>query len=429
MLKRIKVQKKLNIATATLLSALVALIAVIFIYLSITSEFVSVHTRYQIYGFIGMTAIFIPLWLNNAKLTDEYVSEIIIDEKILTVIYKRGKTERTSKIFLDDIESVDVLLNANNVKTGNTISLFCETIVSIKIKNGQTIFFTENPTASFSFCNYAFMLRLLDISKYLPNFTFQVNGNSEVAKLDVENYALKGKRLSYLKREFIAFKQYPIALRILLIFCLVPALCGVWFLIYLNFPTFLNNTDKQYLSHIEKGYSYFQNRLYDKSLLEYDKALNIHDNDSALYYYRALTYHYNRQYEKAIQEAQKGLDLLSQKSVYYKAKNLKFMNSEIGLYTILGKSEGKLKNYHKAISAYDYVVNNVKYKYTDAYYQRGICKYYLNQKTAALKDFIHHKRIIQNYLENQAQSEYKAKYPTYTYDNLKDIEEWIRACQ
>ena len=432
MLKRIKVQGKLSLLAAIVISVVVASITIYFIYISITSDYLSSGTKTDIWGLVGMIAVFIPLWLNNAKSEEEYVSELILDDCSLTLVYKNHTNERKKKILLSDINSFNVVLNANNAKTGKTVSLFCETIVTINTKSSKKISFRETPTASFAFCNYAFMLRLLDIAKYLPNFKYEVKGNSETTKLDIANYALHGKRLSWLKRGLIEFNQYPAVTRYIVILCLLMPILLMGFYFYLLFPTslFLSDADKEYVSYIDNGYSYFQNNMFNKSLLEYDKALNIHNNDSHLYLYRAYTYYDMEQYEKAAQEAEKGIDCLNKKSIYNQAKNWRLTNDDISLYTKLGDSEQLLKNYKKAIEAYDYVADNVKYKYTDIYIKRGICKYHLGKKEAALRDFMKHKEIIEKYLEDEANSEFKSDYPTYTRErDLNNTYLWIRACQ
>ena len=425
MQKKIKVQRRLNLAFAVFISLVAILLCGIFVYIVFAFDFASYHSRYKIYGFIGLIAVFIPLWLKNAQSDEEYVYDLIIDEESLTLVYKKQKEQRTETISFDDILSINAILKANNVKTAKSVSLFCETTVTIKRKNGKTIVFSENPTADFSLCAYAFILQLLAVAKSLPNFKYRVCGNSEVVKQDVKFYAIYGRRLPFLKRELIAFKQYPKIAQIILVCCFLPFIISVCFLIYLNFPVFLSDTDKQYVSHIEEGYKYYQNNMYDKSLLEYDRALNINDSDSTLYYYRALSYYYQKRYEKSAIEAQKGIDVLNKKSLYHYAKNWKFANNDIGLYTTLGDSERKLKNYQKAIDAYSYVVNKVKYTYTDIYFKRGKCELSLNQKDLALNDFYEHRHVIEKYLQDQLESEYKDMYPKYTEEDLEKIDKWI----
>ena len=428
MLKKIKVQSRLSLVAAVLLSLFFIILCIVFVYIAYTSDFVSSRTKGDIYGFIGTLAIFIPLWLNSAQDDSEYVSDLLLDDKALTIIYTQKNLKRSKIIPIENISSVQAKLNANYVKTGKSTTLFCETTVTIKTKDKNDIVFSENPTASISFCNYSFMLRLLSIAKYLPYFTFKVNGNADDVKQDLKYYSIYGKRLSFFKRQYIIFKKYPIGYRILICLFFIPLIISIGVLIYLYFPPVLSSSDKEYLSYMEQGYKYYQNDDYENSIAEYDKAQNIHDNDSTLYYYKGLSYYYDRQFEKASEEAEKGINVLNKKSAYYRAKNFKLANNDIGLYSLLGDSEKKLKNYSKAKSAYTYVINHVKYTYTDVYFERGQCEFYLNEKESALNDFYKHKQIIEKYLEDQANSEYKDKYPTYSNKDLENINLWIAAC-
>lgn len=429
MIKKIKVQSRLSLAAAILISLFLILLAAGFLYIAHTTDFVSSSSKGKIYGFIGLLAFFIPIWLKNAQDEDEYVSDLEVDDNNLTIIYKRKNLQRTKTIALEDIKSVKATLNANYSKTSKSIMLFCETTVKIKTKNEDSIVFTENPTASLSFCSYSFMLRLLSIAKYLPNFSFNVDGSAEDVKQDVQYYSIHGRRLSFFKRQYILFKKYPTSARIFLFALLIPVILMFGLLIYLYLPPFLSSSDKEYLSYMEQGYKYYQNNDYSNSIAEYDKALNLHDDDSTLYYYKGLSYYYDKQYENASQEAQKGINVLDKKSAYYRVKNYKFAHNNIGLYSLLGDSEKKLNNYAKAKEAYSYVVDHVKYTYTDVYFERGQCEFYLNEKEAALNDFYKHKQIIEKYLEEQANSEYKDKYPTYTNKDIENINLWIEACK
>ena len=95
----------------------------------------------------------------------------------------------------------------------------------------------------------------------------------------------------------------------------------------------------------------------------------------------------------------------------------------------MGNCAGHLKQYREAIEAYDYVVNHVKYTYSDVYFKRGKCKYYLGLYNEALEDFYHHQQIIQQYFDDQKSAEYKDKYPRYSNNDLADIQAWIDSCK
>ena len=428
MIKRIKVQSKLPMAVVVIISAIIIAVVGVLAYLVMTSNDVSYRVEGDLFALIAMIAIFIPLWIKHASSQEEYVSELIIDDETLSLLYKNNKGTRVHRINLDDIVSIKAVLDANNVRTGKSVSFFCQTEVTISTKDNK-VSFIENPTASLSFCNYTFLLRLLDNAKYLPNFKYTVKGNSELTKKDIEHYAQFGKRLSAFKKLRYDFKQYPVFLKVIMSLFLLFMIADIGFILFLNIHLPVSNIDKEYLSYIEQGYKYYQDDLYDKSIQEYDKALTFHDNDSKLYYYRALTYYYNKQYKQAKNEAKKGISCLKRKSVYDNVKHFHFSKSDIGLYTTLGNSESKLGNYENAIKAYDYIIKKGYSKHNGIYLKRGICKYYLNDKSSALEDFYEEKQIIKEYLHEQKYTQYKDLYPMYSEKDLQNVEHWIDACK
>ena len=197
--------------------------------------------------------------------------------------------------------------------------------------------------------------------------------------------------------------------------------------IYMITPNFSNTGEKEYASIVENGYTYFQNNMYSRALIEYDKALDINNEDHVLYYYRALVFEHEGKYDKAIQEAEKGIQYIDKNSVYFKVKNYKFIKDDICLYDTLANCYMQLKEYNKAISALNYIEKHNKYKFTDVYFKRGMCEFYMNQKNKALDDFEKHRDIIFDYIAEQESSEYKAMYPTYTQKDVANINNWIRA--
>lgn len=429
MKKRIKVQSKLSMITVVIISAIIIAIVGVLAYIVMTSNDVSYHVEGDVFGLIATVAIFIPLWIKNAKSKEEYVSELILEDNTLSLLYKSNTGKRIHQINLDDIIGVKAVLTANDERTGKCAYTSCKTEVSITTKDKNKISFTEDSKYSISFCAYAFLLRLISISQYLPNFQYKIYGNSKLAKKDIDHYVKFGKRISLLKKASYDFKQYPIFLKVVLSLCIVSFIVSIGFSIFLNFPFYVSAADKEYVSYIEQGYKYYQDDLYDKSIQEYDKALTFHDNDSTLYYYRALTYYYNKQYVQAKNEAEKGIACLKQKSVYRNVKHYHFTKSDIGLYMTLGKSEQNLSNYAEAIKAYDYIIKKGYSKQNGIYLKRGICKYYLNDKSSALEDFCEEKQIIKEYLQEQKYTQYKDLYPMYTEKDLEKTENWINACK
>ncbi len=267
------------------------------------------------------------------------------------------------------------------------------------------------------------LYKLACYSQYMKNFEYNCTGDGREIKENLTKNIDKIIKNNYKIPSFINFADY-----------FKKTLAGIFafvfiFYIYYITPNFTTNTEKEYASHIENGYAYFQNHLYDNALAEYDKALNMNDKDHVLYYYRALVYKEERQYDRVIQEAKTGIQYVNKSSTYFKVKNYKFMKDDIGLYDILADSYMQLKEYENAITALNYLEHHSKYKYTDVYFKKGMCEFYTNQKNKALEDFEKHRDIIFDYIADQAGSEYKDDYPVYTQKDITNINAWIRAAK
>ena len=266
------------------------------------------------------------------------------------------------------------------------------------------------------------LYKIVCLTKYMKNFQYKFTGNGNDIKKKLTKNFLKIINNDY-KITFGMYFAQSIT-TILIVIALLPFLFSIYYFV----PAYTTQEEKTYTSHIEQGYTYFQNGMYDIALKEYDKALNMDNQDHVLYYYRAIVYKKMQKYSKAIQEAENGIKYIHSKSTYFKVKNYKFMKDDIGLYTILAECYMIMEEYEKAIDACNYISQHVKYKYSDIYFKLGMCNYYLNQKQKALEYFNKHRDIIQDYLYEQTTTDYPDKYPTYTQKDLININQWIKSC-
>ena len=265
------------------------------------------------------------------------------------------------------------------------------------------------------------LYKLVYYSQFMKNFEYEFSGNGEQTKEKLTKNINKIIKNGYKTPFSIKITNYMV--KGLLGFAAIMFVFGI----YMITPNFSNTGEKEYASIVENGYTYFQNNMYSRALIEYDKALDINNEDHVLYYYRALVFEHEGKYDKAIQEAEKGIQYIDKNSVYFKVKNYKFIKDDIGLYDTLANCYMQLKEYNKAISALNYIEKHNKYKFTDVYFKRGMCEFYMNQKNKALDDFEKHRDIIFDYIAEQESSEYKAMYPTYTQKDVANINNWIRA--
>lgn len=426
LMTKIKVQNKLSTFMAVFLSFLTLLGIAALIYFWVSADDLSGKTRGDIIALIGLLAFLISLFFKSTDAIDEFVSELILTPKTLTLVYQYKKNKRSEIIPLEDIESVSADLSANIVRQGKTAYLDCQTDVTINKKDGAPIFFNVNPSGGFSLCGYAFLLKLISISHFLPNFKYTVSGDSEFAKDDIKHYERYGKRMSFWQRSNYAMKKTPLCGKILFAICFLAIIIPLGLMIYTVVPTFCTDEEKEFVSYIDEGYRAYQYKSYEISIEKYEKALTMYQDDSTLYYYMALTYEGKDKYEKAVECAKKGIACLDKKSKYYKVHNYKFIgNDGIRLYTVLGDCYRQLENYVEAKDAYTYVIDHVKYKYSNAHFYRGICEYYLGDKDGALKDFIEYKSMLEVFFAEEEEREYK--YETYSQKDLDRANAWINA--
>ena len=202
---------------------------------------------------------------------------------------------------------------------------------------------------------------------------------------------------------------------------------SIGMLVYINIPPSMSSKERQYIAYIDNANNC--NSDYNCKLNELDKARSIISTDAYLYYKYAYLYKQKKDYQTAIDYANMAIPYLKRKDIYH--KKYKFVNGDTDgyLYLLLGDCYKKLENWQKAIESYTYVIDNKNYKYDSSYFDRGQAYYHLGEYSLAKQDFLKHKEIIIDYMEYQETTEYKAKYPTYTYKNLQNVHLWIDACE
>ena len=348
-----------------------------------------------------------------ANLDKNAINDFIFYKEGVSVRYKNADVPQRN-IMYKNIKQMRYTISAIDTSRGPYINNSYVTLVDIDDNIYKLRFFPVNMKKLYKIACYA---------KYMQSFEYAINGGGKKLRKCLEKNFKKIIANGY---------KIPIALLLPKIFLYILFgifILSIGFILYMQIPAHTNDIEKEYASYVDNGYSYYQNGRYDDALREYDKALNINKEDHVLYYYRALAYQYRGQYNKAIDEANKGIEYINLKSTYHYAKNIKLIKDDIGLYDTLADCYMQIKQYNKALDSINYVIEHVSYKYTDAYFKRGMCKFYLDDKAGALTDFYKHREIINTYLEDQNSTEYKALYPMYTNKNLENVNLWINACR
>lgn len=434
---KIKVQRQYSIfLSIILLFAIFLLIGVLLYFLFMSEVDLNSKSKSDLHEILWILAfVLVPFIFCSIGNKSEYVSDMIISSEYIELVYKQKQKEiRRTRLSRNDIELFEVIANIDKRSSGRTCYIQSNTIVTIELKDKNQIQFSQD--SSYILCGspYKFILDLIKNSREIPNFKYEINGNYEFAKKDIEHYRIYKKRLSYIEQLKHDYKNQPKFIKILHLILIIVLIGNLCFMGYLCMPAGkLTKDEQEYMKHYNQAIELRINqKQYQEAIYELNKAEEYFSDTAETYLEKAYCYDRLKEYDKAIATANEGLKYIDSKSIYRKYHNFKFMGKkDISLYTLLGKLYKKTNNYEKMKLCYDYVIGNVKYKYTNAYFQRGYAKYYLSEFDSALQDFYKHKEIIQQYINDQREEAPEFKHTTLIYDenDLINVEKWISACK
>lgn len=434
-MKKIKVQSRMTIfMLAVVVLLCVALMGVVFYFVVFDKTgTLSGKTKSDGWELIAALFVFLPLLFREVMKKGQYVSDLVVTDSFIQLIYKeRGKITEIRTIESCDIKSIKVDVHINVVQLGRRRSAQVTNYVTIKLKSGDTISFEASPSAlEFSFCAYKFILELLKVSHYLPNFKYKVHTEEKSFEEDIRYFAQHGKRMPLTKRKGGKFLIVLYAFWILWIVSIFACIGFFCFDEFMPKPK-LNSNEAKYMELYDEANDYYTKYDdYDKALKALSEAKMYVNNDYQLYLLEAYVYRYKHDYRNVLNSANKAIVLLNsdQKSVYNKAKRFNFPGiKKSGLtsaYALKGKAHYKLKEYALSADAYTKVIENTTYKYTDAYFDRGVSRYYAGDYQGAQLDFLEHRDIVNKYLDEMTDM----SYPQYTIKDLTLVNEWIAACK
>ncbi len=419
---KIKVQSRIPVFVSVLLFT-IAVVVIGFIIKYVLFDYsLSYSTRNNAWELIFLLLFFVPIFFNSSTSKDEYVSDLLISNNTLEIIYKvKNKVVEKERIALDNIKGFKISAVLNNMQSGRTKVLNAQITTKIRLNNDEVIMFDNTGDTKLIGCPYQYILDILKVSSKIPNFSLKLTGNSEFDLAYVNYFKLFGKKLPFIHCIKYQLKAIPKPIRITLCISLILFLFGLSMLGYMFLPAMpLTKEEKQYYQLYNEAIELKKSKNYVSAIQKLNAAQNIIETSSDSYLQKAYCYEYLKQYDSCLAEAKEGLKYVDKKPIYYKAKNYKFSdNDKFLLNSVLGDCGLRSNNYNESLQAFSYVINNSQYMYTDAYFKRGKAYYYLGQYNLALADFIKHKSIIEECLKNSC-SVYKAK-------NLNNINKWINA--
>ena len=431
-MKKITVQSKISYFQFILLIILCVVLCAGVIYILFFCDFASSRTKNDGWELISLIIFFFPIFLKSLLSKEVYLGEILVFDDYIELIYKKqNKVKMTKKILKSDIKSFSINAELIVQNVGKSSICICTFLTSIKLKNDKDVYFNQDSADKLFGCPYQYILDVLSACKDIPNFSYKLHGNNEFARADIDYFNRFGRRMPFWISFKYTLKKTPLIAKILLGICLLSVMISMGILVFMNLPSMpLSDNEKEYMNYYNRAYDLrVEKNEYNRAIVELEQAKKFVSDNPELY--RELAYNYEdlKDYENASKVAREGLKYIKNKNTAYKKfHNFKFDTKEdIYLYSIIAKSERKLKHYSNAIDAYSYIIKKSHYTYDDSHFWRGYCYYYNGEINLAHEDFLKHREIILKYFEDQRESEYKDQYPRYNNDDLVNVDKWIEA--
>lgn len=430
-MKKIKVQSRISPILFGILCFVVIAVCGLFYYLFIADAgATSEKAKWDLVSLIILLCTLIGFGFNEVLKNDIYVAEFVFTNGLMQIVYKkRGKVEKVKTIKLSDILSFSIIANMERISYSRGQFLNVIYTVTINSKtHGLDTFHVEPSKFAFG-CAYQFLLDMFTVSKYIPNFFYEVHGAEEELKKDIEYFKIHGKRLPITKRR----KAKPVIFSYILV--------GIsFFFLFLSLFFMLTSSNmspenEEYIQNYRDIDDLRNAGNYKAATEKVEYLKTIEPSDYNVYLYEAYIYEVQEQYEKEIDSANKALALIQSNAkskwdeafdkdnifgkIFFKSGNDKYTRT----YDRLATANFQLKRYKEAENFYTKEIEYNTYKFPDAYFYRGVCRYYLGNKQGAIEDFFKQKEIYDEYF---AKFESGGKYNTQDY-NL--INRWIEACK
>ena len=432
-MRKIKVQTKISYPVFIIISLLAGAFCALIVYVVYFADYASSKTKNDGVELAFFLFILLPIFFKSLTSKEKYLSEIIVEDNYIELVYKiQSKVVIRRKIYKNEIKSFSVSADISTQRYGKNTVCVCVSHNIIKLNNNESILFSQNSIVQLFGCPYQYILDVIKESANIPNFSYKIKGDNELARADIDYFVRYSKRMPAWLQFNYSLKKMPKVSKYILLFCLILFIGSTSMLIYINLPApRLSAQEKEYMEHYNKGHNLRVKAKYSDSINELNKAKEQISNNSELYLELAYNYQDMKDYNNAVLMAKEGLKCVDNtNTAYRKYHNFKFLpKNDIALYSIIAKSSRKLENYNDAIAAYSYIIKHSHYTYDDSHFWRGYCYYYTNQMQLAHEDFLIHREVILKYFKDQEETEYKDIYPRYNQKNLENVNKWIEAAK
>ena len=431
-MKKIKVQSRISPITFGIVCAFGIVVLIAFIYLfandpSTTSN----RAKYDLICLIGLVVTVIAFGFKEVLKNDVYVAEFIFANGQMQIVYrKRDKVVNVKTIDLSDITDFTIKANMNYIylTRGRALNVVYTIVINSKT-HGLDTFHVEPSKFTWGWCAYQFLLDMISISKYIPNFSYTVNSEDEEHKRDIDYFKVHGKRLPLSKR-----KHSGLLIFLYTIIGISMIVMGISLFYMFSFSFGTNSENQEYVQNYRAIDDMRNSGDYKGAIERVEYLKTIEPNDYNVYLYEAYIYEVQGQYEKEIESTNKALQLIESgaksrwdetfgnnnlfSKYIFKSGNEKYTRT----YDRLATANFQLKRYKEAEEFYTKEIEYNTYKFPDVYFYRGVCRYYLGNKQGALEDFYKQREIYDDFMKDGIGDRYDQK----DYDL---VNRWIEACK
>ena len=307
-MKKIKVQSRISPITFGIVCAFGIVVLIAFIYLfandpSTTSN----RAKYDLICLIGLVVTVIAFGFKEVLKNDVYVAEFIFANGQMQIVYrKRDKVVNVKTIDLSDITDFTIKANMNYIylTRGRALNVVYTIVINSKT-HGLDTFHVEPSKFTWGWCAYQFLLDMISISKYIPNFSYTVNSEDEEHKRDIDYFKVHGKRLPLSKR-----KHSGLLIFLYTIIGISMIVMGISLFYMFSFSFGTNSENQEYVQNYRAIDDMRNSGDYKGAIERVEYLKTIEPNDYNVYLYEAYIYEVQGQYEKEIESTNKALQLI-----------------------------------------------------------------------------------------------------------------------
>ena len=431
-MKKIKVQSRISPITFGIvcLFGIAVLVAFFFLFANDLST-ASSRIKYDLWCLVALVCMLIGFGFKEVLKNDIYVAEFIFANGQMQIVYKkRDKIVKVKTIDLSDILSFSIKADMEYVTLirGRALNVVYTVIINSKT-HGLDTFHIEPSKFEWGWCAYQFLFDMISVSKYIPNFSYTVNSKDEEHKRDIDYFKVHGKRLPLSKRKHSGLLIF---LYTIIGVSLIAMSISLFYM--LSFSHSMSSENQEYIQNFSDIDDMRNNGNYEGAIKRVEYLKSIEPNDYNVYLYEAYIYEVLGQYEKEIESGNKALQLLESgakskwdeafgKTNIFAKKIFKTGNEGYTrTYDRLATANFQLKRYREAEAFYTKELEYVTYKFPDAYFYRGVCRYYLGNKQGALEDFFKQKEIYDEFFKEGIGDRFDQ-------NDLDLVNRWIEACK